>query len=153
MSGKKYAILCDDVINKTSYFTQIILLQISTTMILNLSKAFDSVSHDFLLAKLVFYRVRGHSPNFFKSYLVNCTQAVSSNGESCGLFVPQGSILGPILLVIYLNDIFHFMFPTKCVCLIEAENNAVIWLAASGLKLNKDKSQKNMLSTDNRQNN
>ena len=79
---------------------------------LDLCKAFDTVDHNILLKKLNQYGIKGHALDKFKSYLTNRKQTVSVDGVKASLRnintgLPQGSILGPLLFIVYMNDLVN----------------------------------------------
>ena len=83
--------------------------QAMVSVFLDLSKAFDTIDHDILQSKLFHYGIRGVPYDWFKSYLTNRQQQVMcqnilSNVKYINFGVPQGSILGPLLFLIHVND-------------------------------------------------
>ena len=132
----------------------------------DLGRAFDTMDHRILLDKLEIYGIRRFVEDLMKSYLANRKQFVVACGESSGMRevacgVPQGSILGPLLFIIYINDLVPSI-TSDAVCLF-ADDSSIVnygktieevsqktrasieearkWFSCNKLKLNDNKTQ------------
>ena len=104
----------------------------------DLTKAFDCVSHSILFQKLEVYGFRGVTLKWFRSYLTQRTQSVSVGGKMSGFQnvecgVPQGSVLGPILFLLYINDITNVDISGAFT--LFADDTTILWRDSNSVSL------------------
>jgi len=109
----------------------------SLAVYLDLSKAFDTINHGILLRKLEYYGIRGRALEWFKSYLDQRRQYVNFGGvcsklQSVEYGVPQGSVLGPLLFIIYSNDIPHSITYSKSILFAD---DTTVYITGSNLEI------------------
>ena len=101
---------------------------ITTMCFIDLQKCFDTIDHSILLQKLQIYGFKGITYDWFKNYLHCRKQCVYSNGMKSSFLdmvmgIPQGSILGPALFLLFINDLPNCI--TKCYCNIFADDTTI----------------------------
>ena len=147
---------------------------------LDLSKAFDSLEHDVLLSKLYKYGIRGVAYEWYKSYLTNRQMRVKCNISSSGKTeysnymkvtygTPQGSCLGPLIFLIFTNDLYRHLVYSSAIliaddttlhkthrnltylqwCIEDDLNTLSDWFAANKLTLNLEKTVCMLFQKDN----
>ena len=104
--------------------------EIALLLLIDFSKAFDMVDHELMLQKLYYYGIRGIAHDWFRSYLSHRKQYVKINGSMSSIKdiehgVPQGSILGPLLFILFINDMPN-IFPGAHFILYADDANIII---------------------------
>lgn len=178
-TGDAIYTLVEDIISKLNMKKRV------AGIFLDLSSAFDTIDHKLLIAKLEHYGVRGKTLQLFSSYLSNRKMYVdisnmqSNSNSKCNKSfmreilagVPQGSILGPILFILFVNDLINYInsifpdtpltvFADDTNAIVEANNiqelsakvNAVLtvfnsWFESNKLKINTEKTKVMLFST------
>lgn len=143
----------------------------TVTVFCDLSKAFDCVSHNLLLRKLSYYGFDRNSIALLTSYLSGRSQCVSLNGksskrETIRTGVPQGSVLGPLLFLLYINNLTSIAHDEKYILFADdttfsvrnvdlnaaaeasqaAHTRARVWFEKNNLVLNEDKTSRTVFS-------
>ena len=97
---------------------------------LDLKKAFDVIPIDMILAKLDYYGIKGKEYEWFRSYLMGRRHCVSVQGHTSDFLtvksgVPQGSILGPLIFCLFINDMCKLKLNSKTTLSLYADDTAM----------------------------
>ena len=135
-----------------------------STIFLDVAKAFDSINHDVLLHKLYCYRFRGVAHQWFASYTKNRMQYVNADGVNSRLRllrtgIAQGSVLGPLMFLLYINDLTNvspddlfILFADDTTCLTASARLQHVcncigdWFSANKLEFSVSKTKQMLLS-------
>ncbi len=107
--------------------------RLTGVIFLELKKAFDTVDHTILINKLRKLNVHEHSLNWFDNYLNNRHQSVKSAKKNINCGVPQGSILGPLLFILYINNLEKYL--NDCKINLYADDTALYSSSTSYINL------------------
>ena len=152
--------------NTDDWYNGLDLGKLASLVFIDLKKAFDTVDHEILCQKLVHSGAQPRELAWFRSYLCNRKQfcrvnGVSSKAEGIDVGLPQGSCLGPLLFLIYINDlpqaVQNLCYQSSDINLLnEAINNDLkqleTWLQDNKLSLNVAKTNSKLVSTKQKHN-
>ena len=162
--------------NTDDWYSEMDLGKYAGTVFVDLKRAFDTVDHSILFQKLNHYGVQGLDLKWFESYLSNSKQftridGVESSTQKINIGVPQGSCLGPLLFLVYINDLPYSVKNAKVsiyaddtslalqsknisqltAALNDDLRNLYLWLKGNKLSLNVARTQSLLISTKHRQ--